>query len=49
MGELSKQPRNYNFDLLKIVSMLMIIALHYFYRTGIADVAPFGSQSYCFH
>lgn len=48
MGELSKQPRNYNFDLLKIVSMLMIIALHYFYRTGIADVAPFGSWSYCF-
>lgn len=48
MENLSKPTRNYNFDLLKIVSMLMIIALHYFYRTGVANDISFENWSYYF-
>ena len=43
-----KALRNSNIELLRVIAMLMIVALHYFNQGGILDAAVYGEPNYTF-
>lgn len=47
MSNVKKKIRNSNIELLRVISMIMIVALHYMNQGGVLDKLSYGDENYC--